>query len=298
MVTKIESLTESQEKHLVEYRQECLEFGRSTQPADRPEAERVFREMYALLGKPAPAVLWFDGPATAAMFRALVTTKALGDNLWANLGANLVFGFWGQHELSWPACYLWPHLVLRPMYNEENAAKLRLWFDLGKAVGWWHPFDKVVIACERPSVQVVDDSGRLHREDGPALLCRDSWPLWAINGTTLDEKIVMQPETQTVAEIDADNNEDRRSTRINRFGWPRYLRETGSDCRDHRDNPVTGTPEALYRTKKGEQRLLVGCVTGRPFALGVPSEVENCEQAQNWLGPQIPGLKLNCIGAT
>ena len=62
-----------------------------------------------------------------------------------------------------------------------------------------------------------------------------------------------------------------------------------------RKNAVEGTLEALYKTPKGEQRLVVTCPTGRLFALGVPPEVETCEAAQVWLGGD---KKMNVIART
>ena len=65
---------------------------------------------------------------------------------------------------------------------------------------------------------------RLHCDSGAALSYPDGWNLWVIDGMTVDEQIVMQPETQATTQIDSDNNADRRSIRISRFGWPRYLK--------------------------------------------------------------------------
>lgn len=126
----------------------------------------------------------------------------------------------------------------------------------------------------------------------------DGWSLWRINGVQVDEQIVMRPNTQTIAQIDAETNGDVRSIRLERFGWNRYVKETGSMCIEYRDNAITGAPEALYVTPRGEKVLLGGCQTGKLCAMPLPSEITSCQQAQDWLGPQIPGLKLNCIGAT
>ena len=86
--TKIDALTPEQEQSLAAYREEWLRVGRSCEPANRAEAERVFVAMYAALGKPAPKVWWCDGPATGSLVRAILRSN-LGDNLRANLGDNL-----------------------------------------------------------------------------------------------------------------------------------------------------------------------------------------------------------------
>ena len=112
---------------------------------------------------------------------------------------------------------------------------------------------------------------------------RSGWGLWTIEGIPVDEQIVMKPETQTIEQIDKEQNQDVRAIRINRFGWPRYIKESGAVCRDERKNEIEGTLEALFRCRDGSQRLVVTCPTGRVFALGVPGEVKTCEQSQHWL---------------
>lgn len=149
--------------------------------------------------------------------------------------------------------------------------------------------------CDRPAVLNRNEAGRLHCEDGPAIAWRDGWALWHLNGVQVDEQIVLRPQTQTVEQIDLEQNQDNRSIRIERFGWPRYLKDSGSVCQHERKNEVEGTREALYRTPKGEQRLVVTCPTGRLFALGLPPEVKTCEEAQHWLGG---GKNFNVIAST
>ena len=93
---KIESLTPAQEAALVAYRQEWLAIGRSTEPADRPTAERAVARMYELMGRKQPYFWWCDGPAVGSLVRTILqlpkddkTQNNLGANLYANLGANL-----------------------------------------------------------------------------------------------------------------------------------------------------------------------------------------------------------------
>ena len=151
---------------------------------------------------------------------------------------------------------------------------------------WWWPHSRFVIVSERPDRLSFGSDGSGHCETGPAFLWRDGWGVWLWHGIAVDEQIVMRPETQTVAQIDGETNADVKAIRIGRFGWPRYLRETGAACLHHRKNEIEGTMEALYQTKAGERRLVATCPTGRVFAMGVPSQIQTCEEAQNWLSPR------------
>jgi hypothetical protein len=161
--------------------------------------------------------------------------------------------------------------------------------------GHWWPNKDFVMMSERPREIHRNRDGRLHHTNGLAIAYADGWGLWMINGTPVDEQIVMSPDTQTVKQIDAEKNQDVRSIRIDRFGWPRYIKESGAVARDERPNAIEGTLEALFRCRDGSQRLVVTCPTGRVFALGVPADVGTCEQAQRWLAG---GKNLNIIAAT
>ena len=195
--TKIDALTPEQEQSLAAYREEWLRVGRSCEPANRAEAERVFVAMYAALGKPAPKVWWCDGPETGSLVRAILRYNLgdniganleanlwanlvvnlrdnleanlgdnlvvnLRDNLEANLGDNLYWSFRGRHEAYWPAYYSWPDMAIRPMHTEEQRERLGWWLTLARSCGWWQPYENIVFACEPPSKQSVDENGRLH----------------------------------------------------------------------------------------------------------------------------------------
>jgi hypothetical protein len=107
--------------------------------------------------------------------------------------------------------------------------------------------------------------------------------MWRLNGIPLDEQIVMRPETQTLAQINAESNADVKSIRIQRFGWARYLSESNAREIDSCNNDIEGTIEALFTSPTGENRLVATCPTGRVFAMGVPSHITTCEQARKWL---------------
>lgn len=119
--------------------------------------------------------------------------RHLGDklraSLWNTYGDDLYFHFWGSHESYWPAYYAWPE-NLRDIYSKEDRIKLGYWLDLSRSCGWWEPYENVVVACERPSVYRFDDSGLLHCEDGPAIVCRDGWEVHCWHGTNVPSEWV------------------------------------------------------------------------------------------------------------
>ena len=145
-----------------------------------------------------------------------------------------------------------------------------------------HP--QFAILSERARSRLLDEDGQLHDETAPAISWYCGTAGWYLHGIQVDEQIVMRPETQTLEQIDGEENADVRAIRIARFGWPRYLQVSGAERLHASFNAVSNTPEALYRTNAGELQLVAGCPTGRLFAMpiGDPA-VQTCQQAQNWL---------------
>jgi hypothetical protein len=221
----------------------------------------------------------------------------LGDNLWdnlrANLWANLVANlgdnlqqqvnrfFWGQHEASWVAHYVFCRDVVGLEYGTDNSELLNLWAALCKS-GWWQARKGIVLACERPTLLSINDEGRLHNESGPAMQFSDTYSLWAVGGVRVDEQIVMMPETQTLEQIEKEENAEVRRVRIERFGWSRFLVDSGAKVLDT-DHDIDGIARALMRT--GEHSVLCcACTsTGRTYAMEVPLECASVEQADRYL---------------
>jgi hypothetical protein len=113
--------------------------------------------------------------------------------------------------------------------------------------------------CERPAAIAVDERGRLHSTDGPALTYRDGWSIWAYHGIELWEDAVMRPETIVFDTILQCRNVERRRALIELFGLERFVREMetrGYRCHKDRNGTlwkldrdialvevVNGTPE-------------------------------------------------------
>jgi hypothetical protein len=148
------------------------------------------------------------------------------------------------------------------------------------------------IVSDFPDRICVDPQWRPHCDNGPSHCWSDGWELWCLHGIAVDEQIVLRPETQTVEQMDNEKNADVQALRIERYGWPRYLRETGAACLDERRNDIDGTCEALFRDRRGRVRLVATCPTARVFTPSVPADIASCEQAQNWLAGEKPFRSL------
>jgi len=86
---------------------------------------------------------------------------------------------YGQHDAYWLSFYAYFREVEGLMAETEQIAGL---LDMAKYAGWFVPHEKVCWICERPSSILLDANGKLHAEDGPALVYPDGWSLYARAG--------------------------------------------------------------------------------------------------------------------
>jgi hypothetical protein len=189
---------------------------------------------------------------------------------------------YGQHDASWLGFYEYFRDACG--LSEQTQKLCGLW-KVSQSAGWWLPHQKTCWISERHNLLNRDETGRLHCENGPALAYPDGWQIFAWHGVRLeDSAIILSPESQSIEQINGENNEEVKRVRIERFGWERYLRESNASVADERFNERDRQRERLYVTKDGIKRIVVSDPsTGRRYALGVPREIVTCEQAQNFL---------------
>lgn len=320
---RIESLTPEQEVKLIETRDRWLKHGLCTDPAKRELVENAANKIRVSEGHTAAPSKWFDGVPTAELYINLKLTLKLSDEECEKhdadfrkferpIGSNLLTtlklylepfvpniedvqlhsSFCGALESYWIAYYTFPHEEIRPMHTDEQVEKLGWWKDTTEG-GYWWPFDTVNVFSERP-LAIHKEQNRLHNEDGPAIEFRDGWKHWVIGGVTVDEQIVMRPETQTLAQIKGEDNAEVKRIRIERYGWDKYLKAVNAVLVEHSRNEVEQTDEALMDAD-GMRVLICACPsTARVYAMEVPTTVTTCLAAQQWLRNQ----RGNCIGAS
>jgi hypothetical protein len=208
-----------------------------------------------------------------------------------------------NHRLGGAAWSWWPamssfyrevcHVDLGALANAKELA----WRRLAESCWWIWPHRRFAIVTDRPKRLERDERGRLHCEDGPSIAW-DGWALWHIHGVGVTEQVVLRPETLTLDEIDAERNADVRAVMIARWGYPRYLQETGATLVDYAEDQF-GRPMALMDCGEDNHRILV-CTDGstpRAFHCPVPrDEVNTCQEAEAWLSG---GLNYSrCIAAS
>lgn len=308
---KLEALTPEQEARIPEWRDKWIAIGHSTEPADWESAERGIRMQYES-AEIQPPDLFIRLPSPICIPVALTALRKTPKAERARLGITRDMPIEAKLSSDWNS-YLGGNLWcshsawytfftdvcgLDPWSNDKErkaAEGLRL---VSTSCGWWWPGREWCLIVDRPQglhVEKTSNGARLHCEDGPSMVWRDGCSVWHIHGVEVDEQIVMAPDTQTLAQIDGDTNQDRRRIRIERYGWLKYVSASKAEIVEFRDNDIDGTSECLMRLGDGRMVLVAACCsTGREYALPVPREIKTCADAQRWLSG---GLSDRTIGA-
>jgi len=149
--------------------------------------------------------------------------------------------------------------------------------------------------AQKPTVAIERGAfgRRLHCENGPAC-ANEIENIYFWHGVMVPAYAVTQPSWITLAEIESEQNAEVRRVLIERFGWERYIRESGATRKHRRFNERDQQWEELYELKNGIRRFLVSDPsTGRRYALGVPREVSTCEQAQTYVSHGLDKLAIH-----
>ncbi len=292
---KIDQLTKVQEGHFSEFVQKWTEIGICTKPADRTSAEEGIMLAYHLAGlSPPRKIVWCDSPLSQGLTRTIVL--GLAENTEVKVGDSVRDSVWdscyGQHDANWLAFYDYFSEVCG--LSEETQKLTGLW-RIAKSANWWLPHQHICWVSERHHTLCRDDRGRLHCENGPALQYPDGWGIWAWHGVFVSQDMIEHPEKITISQITDEQNEEVRRIMIERMGWPRYLRETNSKVIHQRRNDIEATEEALMESPGGKVLVCACPSTAKVFALGVPSEIKTCMEAQNWLSG---GLSSRIVSAS
>lgn len=227
-----------------------MEAGLSTEPCDRSKAETAVKAAYSAAGFQEPAIIWMDSPLGGCYASAVITELSKGkrEQLWGQLGDQLGGQLWGQlwgqlrdqlwdqlggqlgdqlgFELSpWREAY-WIALYTKALQlaHLPESEKLNSLAAACRETGWWWPRQGIAILTDRPSVLKRDVQNRLHCEDGPALLYRDRYALYAWHGTRVPADLI--ENGWGVEKIFAERNTEIRRCAIEKIGWDTIFRDT------------------------------------------------------------------------
>ena len=162
-----------------------------------------------------------------------------------NYGCSGLWASWAAYISFFRDVVGWDDPVLEKFCVDEALVKSCGWT-------WWH--ENVLAISDRPKHIERDAQGRLHSGSRMAIEYRDGWGLYCWHGTRLDDGqawIITNPERITAALIDAEHNSEIKRVMLERFGYERYIKETGATVVDEApaDHPLKGARTARLLVK-------------------------------------------------
>ncbi|MFC4011629.1 DUF6745 domain-containing protein [Nonomuraea purpurea] len=248
--------------------------GRSVREAVRTAPwERARSAAYAELGPTGWAALWEEtGGRLWPQVNRLVTDIRRGIDEFGGeeLRQMTLDAVLGQHDAPWLSAF-------------DGLDGLKR---VAERAGWWWPYERVAIVTRRPIEVHLDDLGRLHRADGPALAFADGFALHAWHGMPVPADFEATMAGLTPERIRAEENAELRRAMMEHFGLDRYLVESGA-------KPVhTDETGVLWRVELADDEPLamVEVVnstpepdgTSRTYFLRVPPWVERAREGVAW----------------
>ncbi|MFF2190470.1 DUF6745 domain-containing protein [Streptomyces sp. NPDC058155] len=123
----------------------------------------------------------------------------------------------GQHDAAWLAAF------------DGRGERLTGLAEVATHAGWWWPYEKVTVVCERPVELHRDEAGRLDRGDGPALAYPDGFALYAWRGMPVPADFLAELTTLDPTRIRTEENAELRRVMLEYYGYDRYLAESGAE---------------------------------------------------------------------
>jgi len=250
-------------------------------------------EVEAQVGRHRWALLWarigrelsrllLDWGTLAQLFRELQNTLAPELEQWRFQGV-VDQAVSGGLDAVWCAVAAGVRQLFPDVHGPERLGGLER---VAAAAGWWWPFERVVIICERPVAVHRDDTGRFHRADGPALAWPDGFAVHAWHGTRVAASLIARLADVRVEHIRDEPNAELRRMLLEHYGFDRYLREVDA-ARLHQD--AAGT---LWRAEvPGDEPLVMVEVvnatrepdgTRRVYWLRVPPGTRTAREGVAW----------------
>ncbi|MER6956775.1 DUF6745 domain-containing protein [Streptomyces sp. NPDC000618] len=210
----------------------------------------------------------------AGVLEELVAGERSGSAAETEIRLILLDAVLGQHDAPWLAAF------------PTDRGPLEGLAAVGRNAGWWWPFARVAVVCERPVALHRDEAGRLDNGDGPALAYPDGFALHAWRGMPVPADFLAELPTLVPERIRSEENAELRRVMLEYYGYDRYLADSGAR-HVHRDE--TGT---LWRIDLADDEPVVMVEvlnstpepdgTHRTYRLRVPPATRTAREGVAW----------------
>lgn len=238
----VEKLTEEQKSKMVEYANEGIQKGLSSEMPPLSEIESIVGRVYTKLGLETPPIHVADSP-----YRALKDYPGTSNEF-----------VWMNHSIESAMFFKFFKEEVPEVKGIEESTELVC--DMSK-LGWTLFYDEICIVTKKPVVHmevpnqdiVAGDIKMCHNLDGPAIDFGKGDPsnVYMIAGVVVEPYVVENPEQITPLDIEGETNAEVRRVKIDQYGQSRYLQDTGAEVVAEDDFGV------LYRKSLGDDEALM-----------------------------------------
>ena len=276
MTEKKQSFTPEEEALIIRIRDKYIRMQTEQQPFE--DIQLAVNKIWDMMELPHPKVIVMDSPASCK--------KACPD-----------LAKYSKYWFLWYCSYVVMYDFASQIGLEMDKEKLETFLLWNRCCPFVLFNEDTVYVSKKPEELHFNDNQVLHNDAGMSVRYADDWGIWTFNGVSVDEQIIMKPETQTIEQIREEQNEEVKRIRIERYGWDRYFDKIGAKLVDSRSNGVEGNKEYLFTSEQdGMTALMCICPsTGKEFVLEVPPTTKKCKEAQTWLSS---GTSDNIIHAS
>lgn len=217
---------------------------------------RLGRELEILLSFDEKSVDRFWNPLADQLAEQLRNHRRehlvdqVSDRLYDNPYHQVHRSFWGNWSES--RVVLWDYCNSIEADSPAEKSMLDLWLTQRQHCHWWFPYERLVLVSERPRILRFDAAERLHNADGAAVEYADGYVSYAWHGVPVSPRLITDPASITLREIEREVNAEIRRVMLERYGWTRFMADSGANVVDSMpmDHPVAGLRGARLLVKK------------------------------------------------
>ena len=292
--------TEEQKKQLDEYTAKWLKIGLSTAPLDFEAAKQAAVKCYQIAGLKEPTIFY---KARSPMDAIDIIEKLSKEPPAFPLSKSQILNhmLYGNQEAPWLAAFDFYRNVFDCVKETKPLEGLN---EMAMASGWWSGYqlengDGLCVFQDRPEIISLDDRDLLHCDTGPAIKFSDGFAVHCIHGVRVTRQIVEAPQTLTPVQIENERNIEIRRIMLSRFGFERFVLESGikpvqSDkfgvlyVREIKDDEPITLVKVTNSTPESGMAEPDGGPVFKQYFLKVPPYIRTAHEAVAWSFGETP----------
>lgn len=223
----INSLSPDQIKSMNEYVEKWTNIGLSTDPFTENEATIIINDIYTnILNKPIPKIVIKESPLAAWNYIQSFCDQKLSfvsPYITGSIDAN-IYAFYD---------YCIKELKVK---IDSNILKKYNYIRKTHKIGLTFPFDDICIVCEKP-IHINRKGKIVHCDNGPAILYRDGFSVYILNGVRMKKEYVETPWNLLDPKIVIkETNAEVRRELVRKIGIERLIDKLGAEVVDTKDD--------------------------------------------------------------